>query len=196
MKKPILKPWDHPNILTWERRQGSVVVASILRSYSELGVTATVIVNGQKERASFPDVLPAQVWCDALLLPSEKTEPTVQPEADPVERLIRWLETDPDLAWYVATQVPVLGPWTKLENRWQRSAACGFNVAIVRGPPVAFEWHWALFAPTDGAAAETDFAAGFGSLEDACQACDRRLRDLGWALATKKRLQPRKPWAG
>ena len=182
MKKPLLKPWEHPNILTWERRQGSVVMASILLSSSTPCATATVIVNGQKKHAFFPDLLQAQAWCDAILQPEKTEQP---PEMDPMEKLIGWLRGDPNAMWYVATQVPVLSPWVMLrEGWWQRSTPCGFDVAIVRGPPVSQDWSWGIFAPSHRIIDELDFASGLGNLEDARHACDRHLRDLGWLLAS------------
>ena len=190
--------WVHPNVITWEYRDGSAKLATLRVKHitnhnggeSYCQVTATCTVNGQRVIREFNATPAAQSWCEETMNPSKLKEPDLpgplgQPPQDPVARLLQLFTEQPDLAWHVASRIHVLGPWEHTsEKEWVRLNVFGDPMARVVPMNTEFAWR-AIIRQSN--IDSWDYVGKSAEEDEGKDACDRGLREKGWLLAKEER---------
>lgn len=177
--------WEHPNTATWIFRDQGKVAATISIKTAPAGNTeahATVSVDGQPKRKWFVDTEEAKRWCKELLFPVPPT--TVAPTtSSPLERLILFLQTNPDTAWEVSKRVRVLSAWylSADERTWIRSDITkATQVHVFQNAIDLWSWYYLIGQN------EIAFEDGFEDTDKAKQACDNYCVQEGWLLSQKE----------
>lgn len=201
--------WEHPNVLTWILRGSNGRAVATVTVKPDGSAFTTVDVNNQAHRQTLPNADAAKAWCESLLAnppqpvaprspgPPAPAKPPPIPKGNPVERLLKILHNDPDLAWEVALKAKALGPWTcESADWWSRRDVAGFAVATVRGETTGrtsaagvmesvTTWRWSEFVPGSSGGEEVMSRGGYADLAVAQAECDDHHRTRGWLLATR-----------
>lgn len=171
-----LSSWQHPNTLTWERKNRRKVAARVEIHYDGSAYATVFDASGKGQprevaKRDFGEVEAAKTWCDEMLSPKSKPSPT----PDAVERLVHFLQENPDIAWLVANRVKVLSPWD--DEHWCERAdvTSAYLVRVLRDYPDG----WSFRINDD------EPVGGFATREAAMAQCDQVLITDGWVLATR-----------